>query len=291
MNRRALLVTMLTAALGLQAAELKPDAVSAWDAYIQAASSRMAERAGHGTFLWLDELAGGSVRARNGEIVIAPVGQHNPHSVPHGLIHDWVGAAFIPNVTLREVLPVVRDYSRYKDFYQPTVLDSKTIDAKPEPGNQKDHFAITMLNKALFLKTALETECDSTFHQIDEKRWYSVAQTTRVQQIDRYGQADQRRLPVDQGSGYIWRLHSFTRYQERDGGVYMELEVMALSRDIPLTVRLVAEPIVRRVSRNSLLISLRQTSEAVRSAREVARRWGGRPGATQVEAADAGRIN
>jgi len=40
---------------------------------------------------------------------------------------------------------------------------------------------------------------------------------------------------------------------------------MALSRDIPVAFRLVADPIVRRVSKNSLLTSLRQMQDAVRS--------------------------
>ena len=47
--------------------------------------------------------------------------------------------------------------------------------------------------------------------------------------------------------------------------MYVELEAMALSRDIPGAFRWAADPIVRRVSKNSLLTSLRQMQEAVRS--------------------------
>ena len=57
------------------------------------------------------------------------------------------------------------------------------------------------------------------------------------------------------GTGIIWRLYSITRYQERDGGVYVELEAIALSRDIPGGLRWIVEPIVRRVSRSSLVAS------------------------------------
>jgi hypothetical protein len=51
---------------------------------------------------------------------------------------------------------------------------------------------------------------------------------------------------------------------QRDAGVYIEFEAIALSREIPAAVRFVADPIVRRVSRASLLASLQQTVEAVR---------------------------
>ena len=58
---------------------------------------------------------------------LSPVGPQVPKKVPSGLIHDWVGAVFIPNVSLNDVQQVVRDYARYKDLYQPNVIDSKVI--------------------------------------------------------------------------------------------------------------------------------------------------------------------
>ncbi len=103
-------------------------------------------------------------------------------------------------------------------------------------------------------------------------RWYSTAHSTRVQEIRHYGRPDEQELPPNQGTGYIWRLYSLARFEERDGGVYIELEAIALSRDIPIALRWVADPIVRRVSRNTLLISLQQMEEAVRSTAETAKR-------------------
>jgi len=32
------------------------------------------------------------------------------------------------------------------------------------------------------------------------------------------------KLPTDEGHGYIWRLYSLTKFEERDGGVYIEVE-------------------------------------------------------------------
>ena len=79
-------------------------------------------------------------------------------------------------------------------------------------------------------------------------------------------------VPPLQGIGYIWRLYSVARFEERDGGVYVEPEAVALSRDIPVALRWMVDPIVRRVSRNTLLISLQQTKEAVRSTEGPANR-------------------
>jgi hypothetical protein len=72
-------------------------------------------------------------------------------------------------------------------------------------------------------------------------------------------------LHEGEGTGIIWRLFSITRYVERDGGVYLEIEAIGLSRDIPASLRWVVAPIIRHISRGSLSLSLRQTENAVRS--------------------------
>jgi len=92
-----------------------------------------------------------------------------------------------------------------------------------------------------------------------------------VQEVAEFGSPFQRILAEGHGTGIIWRLYSIARYEERDGGVYIELEAIALSRDIPAALRWLVEPIVRKVSRSSLVTSLEQTADAVRSSTSFAR--------------------
>jgi hypothetical protein len=112
----------------VNAAELQQQNLKAWNEYVQNASFRMQQRlrpGGH--FLWNDEKADWSSRVRSGEILVSLAGPHIPKRVPSGLIHDLIGAAFIPNATINEVMSVCRDYGRYKDLYRPMVIDSKPI--------------------------------------------------------------------------------------------------------------------------------------------------------------------
>jgi hypothetical protein len=101
---------------------------------------------------------------------------------------------------------------------------------------------------------------------VDAQRWYLVADATRVQEVENYGQPDERLLPPDRGKGYVWRLHTITRYEERNGGVYVEMETIALSREVPAAVRWMINPVVARFSRSELMMSLRQTRDAVTAA-------------------------
>jgi hypothetical protein len=144
------------------------------------------------------------------------------------------------------------------------------VSAKPlETGEWEDRFSMVIMNKSFFAKSALDSDYHSTFAQIDDQRWYSVSETTRVQEVAEYGGPSSYMLPQDHGTGIIWRLLSIARYQERHGGVYVELEAIALSRDIPGGLRWLVEPIVRRVSRSSLVASLQETADAVRSSTNI----------------------
>ena len=248
-------------------AELKDKTLKTWDAYVQTIDAQMQGRI-QGSFLWVDEDPDRVARVRAGKILVSPVGEKNPKPVPSGLIHDWIGAAFIPNARLSDVLSAVRDYDRYKEFYKPTVVDARSLGTD----GGCDKYSMRVVNNETVAETALDSEYEACYLRLDELRWYSTAHTTRVQEIRHYGRPDEQELPPDQGSGYVWRLYSIARFEERDGGVYIELEAIALSRDIPVGVRWLVDPIVRRVSRNTLLISLQQMEQAVRSTEESANR-------------------
>jgi len=245
----------------MKAATLKSQTVAAWDDYLQTVNANLEERVRPGgSFLWTLEDPVRAGKVRNREIVVVPAPGPNPKKVPGGLIHHWIGAVFLSNLKLNDILEVTRDYDRYKDFYRPSVVESKVI-ARNGPD---DKFSILLMNKSLFLKTALDADCHAIGARLDERRFYSVSRTARVQEIEDYGQPGEHMLPEGEGGGYIWALSTIARFEQTDDGVYVEFEAIALSREIPAALRFVADPIVRRVSRNSLLASLEQTEEAVR---------------------------
>ncbi len=146
-------------------AELKEETLNAWDAYIQKANLEMGDRL-HGPFLWVEEVPDRMQRVRAGNILVSSVGQHNPKPVPSGLIHDWIGAAFIPGARLEDVLSTARDYSHYKEFYKPTVVDSKSLGS----AGACDNYSMLLTNKEEVASTALDSEYEVCYHQVDEER-------------------------------------------------------------------------------------------------------------------------
>ncbi len=243
------------------AASLKSETIAAWNEYLATVNSNLQKRVQPGgSFLWTFENADRATAVRRGEIVVAPSPGHNPAKVPGGLIHHWMGAMFLPGLKLDDVLTVTRDYDHYKEYYRPSVVESKTI----ARDDANDRFSMLIMNKAFFVKTALDADYHSINVRLDGHRYYNISQTTRVQEIEEYGQSGEHRIPEGEGGGYIWKLFSIARLDQRDGGVYVEIEAVALSRDIPAAARFFVDPIVRRVSRYSLLTSLEQTEKALR---------------------------
>lgn len=247
---------------GVNAANLKPETRKAWEEYVVAARAQMQQRlTPNQTFLLSDKDPGRAAKLRRGEILVSPAGPRIPKRVPLGLIHDWNAEAFIPNATLQDVLPVLRDYRRYKEVYRPSVVDSRAIST----GESEDQFYMRLVNESLISKTALDCTFRSSYFRVNDQRWYSLSESMRIHEIAGYGTHSQHTLAEDEGLGLIWRTYSITRFEERDGGVYLAIEAIVLSRDIPILLRWIVVPMVRRVSRESLSTSLRQTQDAVRS--------------------------
>src|SRR5687767_1398643 len=112
------------AAAPVAAAELKSQTVDAFDRHIRQTEQRLDTRK---NFLWSDESEERAARVRRGDLVVQPFGANPVSKVPGGLVHDWVGAVYLPGVTVARALALVQDYNRHKEYYKPEVVDSKIL--------------------------------------------------------------------------------------------------------------------------------------------------------------------
>jgi hypothetical protein len=259
----AIMILLLSAA-PIEATDLKPVTVQAWDAYIQIIkTTTTSQAAGSSPFLSADESTDLAPRLRGGEMVVV---NHNPHDVPHGLIHDWVGAMFLPNVTIDQAVDVLGNYDHYSDFYKPFVMKSAVV----ERNGDDETVILVMVQKAFSVTAAVETDNDVQIVRVDANRAYVISNATRVQEIADYGQPSEHIYPENQRPGYIWREVGVTRLEQRDGGVYVEIETIALSRGIPWAFRWLIEPLTNKLPREIMMKTLTDTRDAVNAAKESA---------------------
>jgi hypothetical protein len=243
-------------------AELNQQTLASWNDFIEDARLDMQKRlTGKAPFLWVDGDPMRRQQLNSGEVIISPFGKRNPVSIPHGLVHHWIGAVFIPSATIQDLSRVVGDYGRYSEIYRPTLIKAELLDSS----DNEQKFSIVWVQRVLLVTAAFYTELDSNYFALNSRQGYMTFFTTRVQQIQNYGEKDEQKLALGEGSGYLWRLVSFARFEERDGGLYLELEVIGLSKDLPGSLRFLLEPVIDHVPRQALATKLDQTRQAIRS--------------------------
>src|SRR5215471_1787963 len=109
-RRRLAILVLLAVPTMSNASALKQETLKEWDDYLRTVNSRLDRGLNTGNpFLWIEEEARQGQRVRQGEILISPVGESGLQKVHDGLIHDWIGAVFIPSVRMDEVFTVLHD--------------------------------------------------------------------------------------------------------------------------------------------------------------------------------------
>ncbi len=237
--------------------ELRPETVQGFDRYIREADLRFEQRRKpDAKFLWVDEDPQRPAQVREGRILIESRGKPE---VPDGLVHDWIGAAFIPGVSLEKVLRLAQDYNNHKNVYRPEVVDSRLLNR-----NGNDFKIYMRLLKKKVITVMLDTDHDVHYLPLDNARCQSRSYTTRISEIENPGKPGERTLPAGKDHGFLWRLNSYWTFQERDGGVYVECEAISLTRAIPAGLGWLIEPIVKGLPRESLTNTLREMRDALK---------------------------
>lgn len=269
MSRGAALVLTLLFAFPApaDAAELQPQTVEAFNRYVQ-----LTERQVNGEllrpepYLWIDGLpenrrAAAYAQLRGGKIVIERLetldhGKQIP--VPDGMIHHWTGTVFIPGATLAQTLALEEDYDHHQDYFRPDVVSSKIL---RHSGNQ---FLVRLrFLKKKVLTTVLDTDHEVHYNIVDSTRAWSRSYTTRIQEVDNAGKPDERLEPEGHDRGFLWRMNTYWRFEEKDRGTYVECQSISLTRDIPTGLGWMIGPFVMSVPRESLTFTLATTRTAV----------------------------
>jgi hypothetical protein len=237
--------------------QLKPPTLEAFDKYMQAAQARFDNSLHGGAFLWVDASTDRKRAVSEGKILAEPSNQSGDIEITDGLIHDWTGAVFVPGATLALTLRMMEDYDNHKNIYRPEVIDSRLL------SHHDDDFHVYLrILKKQILTVVLNTEHDVHYARLDRTRWYSRSSTTRVAEVEDPG-PNEHELPPGNDHGFMWRLNTFWKFEERDGGVYLECQAISLTRDVPVGLGWLINPIIRSLPRESLTNTLKATRLAL----------------------------
>ena len=71
-------------------------------------------------------------------------------------------------------------------------------------------------------------------------------------------------LSAQDEHGFLWRQNTYWSYEEADGGLYLQIESVSLTRSIPHGLGWAVRPYVESIPRESLAFTLRSASNAIR---------------------------
>jgi hypothetical protein len=220
------------------AATLQPQTVKAWDTYVQFTEKRIAsELDGQKGFLIMDfknkadadkirqELQKGKVHI---ERMTSRDDKNHDIDVPDGAIHHWYGAIFVPKTDLQHVLRFVQSYDDHYRYF-------KEVEKSRLLSRQGDTFNIyyRFVRSKLSVTAHYNTNHTAMYRTHDSSRVSSRSVATRITELENVGSKDERERKEGNDSGFLWRLNSYWRFREADGGVYIECESMSLSRSVP----------------------------------------------------------
>ena len=265
-NLRILIALFLVGVTGTSeasAAKLKPKTLQAWERYQQLTEKRInGELAGGGSFLVLD-LKKPDERARIRKVVkdggvniekMRTLDAGKEIDVEAGMIHHWIGQIFIPKMTLRTLRPWLQNYDRHADYFA-DVEKSKLLSRDGE------NFKIYLrLVRKKVITVRYNTEHSVVYRDHSPTRMSSRSIATKIAEIANAGTTTEKERTSDDDSGFMWRLNSYWRFEEVDGGVIVECESISLSRSIPFGFGWIVGSFVESVpqeSLNSMLVGIR----------------------------------
>lgn len=258
------------------AAELKPRTVAAFERYVRVTEVRMDRDA---PFLWIDGLPEGQRRAkldamRRGDLVIERLETREAGKaidVPDGLVHHWLGSVFVPGATVDQAVALLQDYDRHAEIYRPAVARSRLL------AREGDVFrAYLRFYMKKVIAVVVNSEHEARFTRLGPDRARSRIYSTRIAEVEDADTPREREKPVGHDGGYLWRLNTYWRFLERDGGTYLQCEAISLTRGIPVGFGWLIGPFVTSIPRESLTFTLETTRTT------LARRVGTPPARSQA---------
>ena len=266
----AILAGLCALAAPAGAEDLRAKTVDAFDRYVRLTEAQIdSGLTRHDPYLWVESLPGdrraaADAQLRAGQVVIERLDTRDPNdpgksiAVPDGMIHHWIGTVFVPGATLAQTLAFEEDYDHHEDYFRPDVMRSKIL-----RHNGNDFTIELRLYKKKVITTVLDTEHEVHYTLVDSTHAWSRSRTTRIQEVDNAGEKDERLEPAGHDRGFLWRMNTYWRFEQKDGGTYVECQSVSLTRDIPACLGWLIGPYVTSVPRESLTFTLATTRSAV----------------------------
>ncbi|MBV8866056.1 MAG: hypothetical protein JO210_11725 [Acidobacteriaceae bacterium] len=238
--------------------KLSPETVAAFEAYTRQVESQLNERwNGQKKFLYIEDDPRNEQQVLSGELFIKQMSNGHPIEIKDGLIHDWLGAVYIPNTPVEKVITILEDFDRHAEIY-PAVSKSHTL--QRDENNVKGYWRLQQ--KRGLIPVILDVEEDAHYTRLAPGKWKGQNYARSITEVDTSLFTRGRKFPLGEGHGYLWRLYGYWSLESFKSGVLAECRTLSLSRDIPQGLAWAVGPYVQKMPQDSLTSTLKETRNA-----------------------------
>jgi hypothetical protein len=240
-------------------AEPLPAAVAAFNAYSRGVEARLVQQhRSAGAFLALAGLEQ-EKKLRAGEVVIERLTPPVGGDFSGALLHHWRGTAFAPGARAADFERLMRDFNTYPQHFAPQVMQARVL------AQSGDNIQAWMrVRQRHVITVVMDTTYNVSFGQLDVQHGYSLSRSTRIDEMDGVGSSREHALGPNEEHGFLWRLNTYWSYEERDGGLYLQIEAVSLTRAVPSGLGWVIRPYVESIPRESMEFTLRSACSALK---------------------------
>jgi hypothetical protein len=257
------LAMLLALVAGPKSAAMEPTAgaIAGFNSYSASVEARLAgqHRSRVGFVAPLTATAQGESGLRRGESIVERLTPSAAKDVPGAMLHHWRGTAFVPGAKAADFERLMQDFGAYPQHFSPQVVRARVLTRRGEL------FQVEMrVRQHHVLTVVMDTAYDVTFGGLDAQHGFSISRSSRISEIEGAGTASEHALAANEEHGFLWRLNTYWSYEERDGGLAMQIESVSLTRSIPTGLGWVVGPFVESIPRESLEFTLRSVCNALR---------------------------
>jgi hypothetical protein len=237
-------------------------ALNAFKAYSRAVEGRLAmQHRSANAFLAavVGDPQNDEARLRGGELIVENLAPRADGELPGAMLHHWRGTAFAPGARAADFERLIRDFNSYPQHFSPEVLQARVLtrdgDRIQASMRVRQHHVITVVMDATY---------DVAFGRLDAAHGYSLSESTRIAEVDAAGTSQEHELAASEEHGFLWRLNTYWSYEEKDGGLYLQIEAVSLTRSIPRGLGWMVQPYAESIPRESLEFTLSSACRALR---------------------------
>jgi hypothetical protein len=239
--------------------KLAPETAAAFETYVKSVEQELESRwSGRAPFLSLNDSPEDAKKLLKGDRLIRPASSPNPREVPDGLIHDWVGAVYIPDTSIDKVLAVLQDFDRHSKIY-PEIVRSRLVNRQ---GNDVVGYW-RLERKQQFVPAVFDVQDEAHYRQLAPGKWICRAYANDIREVQDAGSSKEKDSPLGEGLGLLWRFNAFWSLEASGSGVLAECRTISLSRAIPSGMGWIIKPFIQNVPRESLASTLQNTRKTL----------------------------